>query len=471
MTLPRRRLVFLLGGGIAILIPLLLLLGTSSRGAERALTTTVKHGEFRVVVTTTGELRARRFVQVQGPTNAQQAQQYQMRIASLVPEGTVVKAGDVVGELDRSGIASKVQEVALALEKAEAQYQQAELDSTLQLSQAREEIRNLEYALEERQIAKEQSAYEAPSLQRQAEIDLDKARRALDQARSNYITKEQQARAKMREVGSDVERQRNLLAIVREVEAAYTIRAPADGMVIYAKEWNGQKKTAGSQVSPWDPTVATLPDLSQMESVTYVNEIDIRKVAVGQSVEISLDADPSKRLTGTVTQVANVGEQRPNADAKVFEVKIEVQQSDTTILPGMTTGNAILTSTVRDALSIPLETVAIEGDVTFVYRRTGRGIVRREIATGIMNDDEIVVLHGLEEGDEVLFTPPADGSPPPLERLPPELVPPNDTAAVPAADTLLTATPAVPAADTLPPKTPTVPDARPGTSAPTSPGS
>jgi hypothetical protein len=208
-----------------------------------------------------------------------------------------------------------------------------------------------------------------------------------------------------------------------------------------------------------------------MESVTYVNEIDIRKVAVGQSVEISLDADPSKRLTGTVTQVANVGEQRPNADAKVFEVKIEVQQSDTTILPGMTTGNAILTSTVRDALSIPLETVAIEGDVTFVYRRTGRGIVRREIATGIMNDDEIVVLHGLEEGDEVLFTPPADGSPPPLERLPPELVPPKDTAAVPAADTLLTATPAVPAADTLPTKTPTVPDARPGTSAPTSPGS
>jgi hypothetical protein len=449
MTLPHRRLLLFLGGGIAILIPLLLLLGTSSRGAERALSATVKRGEFRVIVTTTGELHARKFVQVQGPTNAQQAQQYQMRIASLVPEGTIVKAGEVVGELDRSGIASKVQEVALALEKADAQYQQAQLDSTLQLAQSREEIRNLEYALEERQIAKDQSAYEAPSMQRQAEIDLDKARRALDQARANYITKEQQARAKMREVGSDVERQRNLLAIVREVEEAYTIRAPSDGMVIYAKEWNGQKKVAGSQVSPWDPTGATLPDLSQMESVTYVNEIDIRKVALGQSVEISLDADPSKRLTGTVTQVANVGEQRPNADAKVFEVRIEVQQSDTTILPGMTTGNSILTSTVRNALSIPLETVAIDDGVTFVYLRTGRGIVRQEIATGIMNDDNIVVLHGLEEGDEVLFTPPADGSSPPLERLPPELAPPPDTATIPAADTPPMPTPATPAADSL----------------------
>jgi hypothetical protein len=457
MTLPRRRLLVFLGASIAVLIPLLLLLGTSSSGAERMLTATVKRGEFRVVVTTTGELHARRFVQVQGPTNAQQAQQFQMRIASLVPEGTVVKEGDIVGQLDRSGIASKVQEVALALEKAEAQYQQAQLDSTLQLAQAREEIRNLEYGLEERQIAKDQSAYEAPSMRRQAEIDLDKARRALDQARANYITKEQQARAKMREVGSDVERQRNLLAIVREVEGAYTIRAPADGMVIYAKEWNGQKKTAGSQVSPWDPTVATLPDLSQMESVTYVNEIDIRKVAVGQSVEISLVADPGKRLTGTVTQVANVGEQRPNADAKVFEVRIEVQRSDTSILPGMATGNAILTATVRDALSIPLETVAIDDGVTFVYRRTGRGIVRQEIATGLMNDDEIIVLHGLEEGDEVLFSPPADGSPPPLERLPPELIPPKDTPAAPAA----------PAADTARSTTPSAPHTPPGTPAPT----
>jgi hypothetical protein len=452
MTLPRGRLLALFGGGIAILVPLMLLLGTSSRGAERVMTATVKRGEFRVVVTTTGELQARRFVQVQGPTNAQQAQQYQMRIASLVPEGTVVKAGDVVGELDRSGIASKVQEVALALEKAEAQYQQAQLDSTLQLAQVREELRNLEYALEERQIAKDQSIYEAPSMRRQAEIDLDKARRALDQARANHITKKQQAEAKMREVGSDVERQRNLLAIVREVEAAYTIRAPSDGMVIYAKEWNGQKKVAGSQVSPWDPTVATLPDLSQMESVTYVNEIDIRKVAVGQSVEISLDADPGKRLTGKITQVANAGEQRPNTDAKVFEVRIEVHQNDTTILPGMTTGNTILTSTVADALSIPLEAVAIDGGVTFVYRRTGRGVVRQEIVTGLLNDDEIIVLHGLEEGDEVLFAPPADGLALPLERLPPELVPQKDPAAAPAA--------------TSPTTTPAAPDAQPGARVP-----
>ncbi|MGQ0813900.1 MAG: efflux RND transporter periplasmic adaptor subunit [Gemmatimonadota bacterium] len=427
MNIPRRRLLFFGGGGLLGLTALLIFVGTSAGGVDSELTAHVTRGEFKVVVTTTGELRARKFVQIQGPTNAQQAQQYQMRISSLVPEGTVVKTGDVVGELDRSGIASKVQEVALALQKADAQYAQAQLDSTLTLAQAREDIRNLEYALEEKQIIKDQSTYEAPSVKRQAEIDLDKAKRAFEQAKANYTTKKRQAEAKMREVGSDVERQSNLLKIVQAVMNGFTIRAPAPGMVIYVKEWNGQKKTTGSQINPWDPTVATLPDLSQMESVTYVNEIDVRKIAVNQSVDITLDSDPNKKLTGKVVQVANVGEQRPNADAKVFEVKIEVQQVDTTLRPGMTTGNAVLTSTVKNVLHIPLEAVAIEGDLTFVYRRSGRRIVRQQIVTGTMNEDQIIVLHGLDENAEVLLTPPAEPETLSLTRLAPELLPAKDT--------------------------------------------
>ncbi len=412
MTLPTIRprvlaalvAVLVLGGSLAWYA------APEEAAAGSALTARVKKGDFKVVVTTTGELRARKFVQVQGPTNAQAANQYQMKIASLVPEGTVVKTGDIVAELDRSSIAAKLAEVSLALEKAEAQYAQAQLDSTLTLAQAREEMRNMEYALEEKRIAKEQATYEAPSVKRQAEIDLEKALRAVEQGKANYLTKQRQAQAKMREVGADRERQRNLLAIVQDVMNGFTIRAPEPGMVIYEKEWNGKKKTAGSQINPWDPTVATLPDLTQMESVTYVNEIDVRKVAVGQTVDISLDADPTKRLTGTVVAVANVGEQRPNADAKVFEVKITVIEKDTTLRPGMTTANAVLAATVPGALSIPLEAVVIDDNIPYVYKRDGARTVRQEIETGAVNENEIVVARGLSADDEVLLSRPADAA-------------------------------------------------------------
>jgi hypothetical protein len=329
----------------------------------------VKSGEFRVIVSTTGELRARKAVQIQGPPNMQAAQVYQTRISSLVDEGTVVKPGDVVAELDRSAIAGKHQEVTLALQKAEAQYTQAQLDSALSLATAREEIRSLELGLEEKRIARDQSKYEAPSVRRQADIEHEKAERAFAQSKANYITKKQQSIAKMREVSSELERQRNQLSIISSAMNGFTIRAPAPGMVIYDKEWNGKKKVVGSQVSAWDPTVATLPDLTQMESVTYVNEIDVRKIAVGQSVDITLDADPSKRLTGTVEAVANVGEQRPNADAKVFEVKIKIARADTTLRPGMTTANAILTASIPKVLSVPLEAVASEDSIPYVFKK------------------------------------------------------------------------------------------------------
>ncbi|HEY8062421.1 MAG TPA: hypothetical protein VID74_06475, partial [Gemmatimonadales bacterium] len=81
----------------------------------------VARGDFAVTVTSTGELRAPKFVKITGPLNAQQAEQYSpIKIASLVAEGTIVKEGDPVATLDRSSIAQKMTDVDLAMQKAEA---------------------------------------------------------------------------------------------------------------------------------------------------------------------------------------------------------------------------------------------------------------------------------------------------------------------------------------------------------------
>ena len=384
---------------------------------DSSLVARVKKGEFKVTVTTSGELRATKFVKITGPANAQAANQWQMKIASIVPEGTVVKEGDVVAELDRTQIGTRVTELTTSLAKAQAQFEQAELDSTLNLSKAREELRTMELALEEKRLAKEQAVYEAPTVKRQAEIDYEKAERALAQGKKDIVTKTSQAQAKMREVGAERDRFSNQMKIVQEVMAGYTIKSPAAGMVIYEKEWNGKKRTAGTQIGTWDPTVATLPDMSQMESQTYVNEIDIRKIAVGQSVELSLDSDPSKKFMGKVTAVANVGEQRPNTDAKVFEVKVLLTQADTTLRPGMTTSNKIETAKLPDAMFIPLEAVATDSGVTVVYKKSGASVTKQEIETGTASDDEIVVLRGLEEGDRVLLAPPVGAAEMKVARL------------------------------------------------------
>ena len=378
----------------------------------------VRRGSFAVTVTTSGELRALKFVEITVPEGAQQAGAYEMKIASIVPEGTVVKVGDLVAELDRATLANSMTEVNLALQKASALNEQAMLDSALNLSKAREEMRTMELGLEEKTLAKQQAAFEAPTVRRQAEIDLEKAQRALAQAKLDYKTRTEQAQAKMREVGADFARQQNKLKAIQDFMAKFTITAPAPGMVIYTKEWNGKKRATGSRVSAWDPLVATLPDLTQMESITYVNEIDVRKVAVGQPVTLTLDSDPTKRLSGKVTTVANVGEQRPNTDAKVFEVRVTVTESDTTLRPGMTTANAIETFQVANALAVPLEAVNSDNGVPFVFRRRGGTVTKQEVVTGAMNDDEAIVVKGLVEDDEVLLIPPTNAASLSIQRLP-----------------------------------------------------
>lgn len=406
--LPRKR--WLVVAGLIVLGVSGWVLAGHGATTDPAIVATVTRGPFSAAVTTSGELRAKESVQITAPAGAMQVGAWQMRIQSLVPEGTIVKAGDVVAEIDRSTLGSRLSDVNLALQKAQAQYEEAMLDSALTLSTAREAIQTAQLDLDAKKLAKEQAVYEAPTVKRQTEIDLERAQRALTQSQTDLETRTEQAKAKMREMGTEVERQRNLQKQIQDVLAGFTVRAPAPGMVIYVREWNGKKRTAGSQVYAYDPSVATLPDLTHMESVTYVNEIDVRRVAVGQPVKITLDADPSRHLTGVVATVANVGEQRPNTDAKVFEVHITVLQSDTTLRPGMTTGNAIETLHVPDALAIPLEAMFTDSGTTFAYRQSGGGAVKQEIAPGAMNDYEVIVSRGLAAGDRVLMTPPADAA-------------------------------------------------------------
>ncbi|MEO7454723.1 MAG: HlyD family efflux transporter periplasmic adaptor subunit [Gemmatimonadaceae bacterium] len=377
-------------------------------GAEASLTAPVKQGAFKIVVTTTGELRARKFVQVTGPAAAQSVNVYQTKIASIVPEGSLVKEGDVIAQLDKAPAATRLADVTLSLQKAQAEFTSAQLDSALNLAQSREDVRTAEYVLEEKKLAKEQAKYEAPTIKRQAEIDYEKAERAWEQSKRNLSTKTKQAIAKMSSVGADLGRQENNLKNIQSVIGDFTVKAPAPGMVIYVREWNGKKKGVGSQWSAWDNTVATLPDLTQMESQTYINEVDVRKIAVGQKVAIALDSDPSKKLMGTVTDIANVGEQKPNQDSKVFEVKIQVSKADTTLRPGMTTSNAIETASIANVLSIPLEAVVNEGGYQYAYKKDGSRIVKQMIETGEMNDNEIVVKRGLSKDGVVYLAPPAN---------------------------------------------------------------
>ncbi len=405
------------GGGL-LLVLILIGFGLGSQQSETAeLLVRPETGPFQVTVTATGELRAKNSVKIYGPGNARRARLFEMKLLRLVPEGTEVQKGDFVAELDRSELTSRVQDAEIEWQRQQSLFEQTQLDTSLTLRQARDEHVNLQYAMEEARLRMEQAAYEAPSVKRQAEIDFEKAERAYEQALTSYVTQVAQARAKMREVGAGLSKAQNDLDDLQSIAAGFTILAPENGMVVYRREWNGQKLTTGGTVRAWDPVVAELPDLSVMESITYINEVDIQKLKSGQSVRIGLDADPDKKLSGTVTSVANIGEQRPNSDAKVFEVAIVISEADTTLRPAMTTSNTIVVAEIPDALHVPLETIHAREDETFAYVRRGGRTVRQEVQLGLQNENEAIVEQGLTTDDRLYLSLPTDTTGLPFVRL------------------------------------------------------
>ena len=370
----------------------------------------VQRGDFVISVYTSGELEAKNSENIQGPSGLRTVGVWNVQIAELIPEGTLVKAGAWVATLDRTEISNRLKDVETELEKLQTLHTQTMLDTTMDLRNARNELINLQFNYEEAQISLEQSRYEPPATIRQAEINMNKAQRAYDQAKTNYELRLQQARAKMQEVTASLNqikrRYENLVAVIDE----FVIAAPQDGMVIYRRNWDGTKVTVGSQISTWDNVVATLPDFSEMMSRTYVNEVDISKVKSNQLAEVVVDAFPEKRFTGFVTEVANIGEQRPNQDARVFEVKIQINESDTILRPAMTTKNTIVTHTEQDVLFIPIEAIHGDNALNWVFRQVQNRVVKQQVVAGLRNENQIIITEGLQEGDMVLLTIPENAN-------------------------------------------------------------
>lgn len=401
---------YVLPGALVLLVLILWFVLGAESTEETSIFVSPTQGEFTIEVTTTGELRAKNSTEIMGPRGMREVGLFRVEIQKLVPEGTIVEKGDFVAELSRSEIMANLQTAQLELDQVNAQVVQARLDTSLTLSQARNEIINLRYAMEEAQLKVKQSKYESPAVQRQRQINYEQAKRHYKQAQQAYVTQKKQAEAKLREVEAQLQKKRNEVSKIKKIMKQFTIRAPEDGMVIYERDWNGRKQVEGSTISAWDPVVAELPDFSVMESVTYVNEVDIQQVQVGQKVDVSLDAMPEKALTGIVTSVANIGVQRPNTDAKVYEVVIEIQESDTTLRPAMTTSNVIHIRSIENALYVPLETVHAHNSMSFVYTADGGEPVMRQVILGSINSNYAVILEGIKPSYQLFLSMPKDTS-------------------------------------------------------------
>jgi HlyD family secretion protein len=265
-----------------------------------------------------------------------------------------------------------------------------------------------------------------------AEKDFQRFKELMDQDLESAATYEDKESAYQVEVARhesalfQVEQVEAVLKQARDDLSKTTIYAPMSGTISDLRKEQGEI-AIGSQFQ--EDVILVIADLSEMETQVNVDENDIISIAVGQHADIEVDALLDQVLTGVVAEIAssaNTAGEGSTDQKTEFEIKISIVDPPETLRPGMTAGAELFTKTNENALSVPIQSVAVrtvdqlvmagedraeaekrytadrDGFVEIVFCIEEDKAIAKQVTTGIQSDDLIEILTGLEEGEEVV---------------------------------------------------------------------
>ncbi len=361
----------------------------------------VARGDIKKTLTIEGELRAVRSRTIFASTNEE------AKITYMPPEGSLVKAGDRLVELDSTTILNNIKDSEEKLVAADNEIIQAR-------STHESALRDMEVELSRLWLAYEQAKVKArPPAELMPKRDYQENQFTLEKTRTEYENQLAKIENKKRENAAElqvktIERDKLKVQLdqARSKLSGVNIRAPSDGMVIYTDHWMERRKIQVGDVVWGGFPLVNLPDLSEMEVVAQVNEVDGPRLSIGQKAKILLDSYPDIEITGSVKEIAQTAVKASwREKAKVFRVVISMDKTVTEIMkPGMSAQATIVIEEHTAQMLVPRSSVDFQKDSTTVMRIEGES--KRPVSVTIVAADPrfyAVADNGaLKEGDRIL---------------------------------------------------------------------
>lgn len=368
------------------------------------LTTKVVRRDFASSVLATGAVKPQVGAQVR--VGARVSGKVERLRANI---GDAVKEGQVIAELEKADLQAIVAQRKAELNLAEAELAAVEslLPKEVDKAAAELEQRQATLALAQQDMARSESLLPTQAISRE---DYDRARERLHVARAAVTVGQQALELAKRRL---VEERRQAAAAIARAKEAFnnatiqlsyaTLVAPISGVIASVATQEGETVAAGLNA----PTFVTIIDLDRLEVDAMVDEVDIGKVRVGQEAVFTVDSFPSREFPGKVVAIY------PDAvlleNVVYYNVVLEIHGNEDKVLrPQMTASATIFLDVKSDALAVPAKAVKRERGKNVVYVLNDGQPQPREIKVGWKEGTWIEVASGLEEGETILETPPAD---------------------------------------------------------------
>lgn len=385
---------------IIVFLGVILISFFSTEGSSNSSipTYTIKKDLFLVSITESGEIKAKKSIAISAPRIGSS-----LKIIHLVPEGNYIEAGEVVAKFDPTEVLTKLKDTEAKLEISSSNKAKLLANHASQMAQMESDLKSAELSFELSKLNMEQMKFEAEAKRRESELQHKKNELNFEKTKQTFLSKKIIQKSELENMNVEIRQKKNDLKKAQRDLDALTLTSTAEGLVVYGINWNnqGQKFQVGDQ--PWrGQVIVTLPDLSKMESHTFVNEVDISKVKTGQKVEVKLDAFQDSIFYGEVGKVARLGKKKDDQSTiKVFDVFIDIKGASEILKPGMTTSNRIIMDEINDKIFIPHEALfEIEGNL-IVYKKDGTSFEEVVVTLGKKSDDFVIIESGLNDGDIV----------------------------------------------------------------------
>ena len=398
----QKRTWLVVGG--CVLIFILLLWFILPKSVDIA-TAEAQRGEFIIQLGMRGEIDALNSTSV---SVARMNRRMSLQIVDMVPEGTMVKKGDFLIQLDTSEAEQSVADAKDAVANAEAALESEKASIASSMAQLESSLESEEYSYQQSELNLKSMQFEAQVKKQEAELSMKKAEVSLAQAKERITQQKIIDQTAIRKAQLNVNQVKINLAEAQQALERLTLSAPIDGMVVYEEIFStsGRKKVAiGDTPFPGMPIIK-LPDLSVMIIQGTVKEADINKIEKGQNVIATFEALEGKSYYGKLTRVAALARRDESTNTKVFDIEATLDSTMGELRPGMTCDMTIITDRIEDVLSVPLQSVFQKEDTTVVYVMGSRGPNMREVKVGTQSTNFIVVEGGLNEGELVCLRDP-----------------------------------------------------------------
>jgi len=267
-------------------------------------------------------------------------------------------------------------------------------------------------------LAKETYAsYESPKDEKTKTADVEKALSELERAKLNNVSELEIKESKRDIQASEYQQAEVLLAkLVAQFENA-TIRAPQDGLVVYATSLeqgrNGRSEgplQIGQRVFS-NQLLIILPDTSEMVASVRVHESIAGRIRPGMPVNVKVDAAGGRTFAGQVDSIGVMAESGGWRDPNLREytVRVALETGGAELKPAMRCEARIILDRVADALTVPVQGVFSDGPVRYVYEASGSKFIRVPVRLGRRSDTFAEIKAGIEPGRIVLLREPGAG--------------------------------------------------------------